>query len=155
MAEASNEFLESLYKGTIPESKPVPSIYEVKKADIPGGFSNEDEELIVQEFNEWIVNQGLPAGEILYELIEESTGEPLAILDIAWPKGLQEGLSQPVALLIDEEKETELMMEWGGMYLEAGYPCFHTSAHTGLHVGRFGDLLKDKVMGLSERALST
>ena len=37
----------------------------------------------------------------------ELSGEPLAILDIAWPNGLQEGYSQPVALLIDEERETE------------------------------------------------
>jgi hypothetical protein len=107
LAKAANEFLESLYSGTIPESEPTPSIYELQLVDIPGGFTNEEEALIVQEFNEWIVSQGLPSGEILYELVEEATGEPLAILDIAWPNGLQEGLSQPVALLIDEEKETE------------------------------------------------
>ena len=29
------------------------------------------------------------------------------MLDLAWPDGLQEGLSQPVALLIDEGQETE------------------------------------------------
>jgi len=107
LAKAANEFLESLYKGSIPESEPTPTIYELQLTDVPGGFANEEEELLVQEFNEWIVSQGLPSGEILYELIEEATGEPLAILDIAWPNGLQEGLSQPVALLIDEEKETE------------------------------------------------
>ena len=50
---------------------------------------------------------GLPPGETLYELIEPYTGEPMAILDLAWPDGLQVGLSQPVALLIDEEKATE------------------------------------------------
>ena len=107
LAKAANEFLEGLYAGAIPESEPTPSIYELHLADVPGGFANEEEALIVQEFNEWIVGQGLPAGEILYELVEESTGEPLAILDIAWPDGLQEGLSQPVALMIDEERETE------------------------------------------------
>ena len=31
----------------------------------------------------------------------------MAILDLAWPNGLQEGYSQPVALLIDEYRETE------------------------------------------------
>lgn len=107
LAKKANEFLESLYKGAIPESEPAPSIYEVRRADVPGGFATEEEELIIREFNEWIVSQGLPSGEILYELVEEPTGEPLAILDIAWPNGLQEGLSQPVALLIDEERETE------------------------------------------------
>ncbi len=43
----------------------------------------------------------------MFELADPISGEPLAILDIAWPNGLQEGYSQPVALLIDEERETE------------------------------------------------
>ena len=30
----------------------------------------------------------------------------MAVLDLAWPNGLQEGLTQPVALLIDEPQET-------------------------------------------------
>ncbi|MFQ5751538.1 MAG: hypothetical protein ACE5HI_06025, partial [bacterium] len=52
-----------------------------------------------------------------YELTDPRTGEPLAALDLAWPNGLQEGFSQPVALLIDEEKETEeLVMRAGFLY---------------------------------------
>ena len=35
----------------------------------------------------------------------EAAGEPLAVIDLAWPTGLQEGYSQPVALLIDEDAE--------------------------------------------------
>ncbi len=107
LAKTANGFLESLYTGAIPEAEPTPSIYELQLADVPGGFASEEEELIVREFNEWIISKGLPSGEILYELVEEPTGEPLAILDLAWPNGLQEGLSQPVALMIDEERETE------------------------------------------------
>ena len=34
-------------------------------------------------------------------------GEAIAVLDLAWSNGLQEGKSQPVALLIDEDKEVE------------------------------------------------
>ena len=41
------------------------------------------------------------------ELLEEADGQVVGYLDLAWPKGLQEGLSQPVALLIDEGPETE------------------------------------------------
>jgi hypothetical protein len=33
---------------------------------------------------------------------------------LAWANGLQEGLSQPVALLIDEEKETEEVVNNAG-----------------------------------------
>ena len=37
----------------------------------------------------------------------DENGQTIAILDLAWPEGLQEGLSQPVALLIDEGRDTE------------------------------------------------
>ena len=45
-------------------------------------------------------------GLIEHELSHADTGEPLAILDLAWPNGLQEGFSEPVALLLDEGQET-------------------------------------------------
>ncbi len=106
-AKATNEFVDSLYAGSVPESEVVPSAFEQPIVDIPGGFASEEEERIIKGFNEWIIQQGLPSGEMLYELADPVSGEPLAILDIAWPNGLQEGYSQPVALLIDEERETE------------------------------------------------
>lgn len=40
------------------------------------------------------------------------------MLELAWPEGLQEGYSQPVALLLDESPETEKVVT------EAGYSCF-------------------------------
>ena len=107
LSQAANAFLDSLYAGSVPESKPLASVSKRLREDIPGGFVSEDEERIILECNEWIVKHGLPAGEILYELVEPYTGEAMAVLDLAWPDGLQTGLSQPVALLIDEDKETE------------------------------------------------
>jgi hypothetical protein len=107
LAKAANEFLNSLFAGSVPETEVVPSAFEQPIVDIPGGFASEEEERIIKEFNEWIIELGLPSGEMLYELSDSTSGEPLAILDIAWPNGLQEGYSQPVALLIDEERETE------------------------------------------------
>lgn len=107
LAKAANEFLDSLFVGSVPESKEMPSILERKIAAIPGGILSEEEERIVRECNDWVVQQGLPEGEIMYELADPETGEALAVLDLAWPDGLQEGYSQPVALLIDEERETE------------------------------------------------
>jgi len=44
---------------------------------------------------------------LAYELVNETTGEPLAMFDLAWPNGLQEGLSDPVTLLINEGEETK------------------------------------------------
>ncbi|MBC8394432.1 MAG: DUF262 domain-containing protein [Deltaproteobacteria bacterium] len=117
LAKAANEFLESLHSGEVPEMEEIPSVLERERIDIPGGFAGEEEERIVNELNDWIVQQGLPKGEILYELADQETGEPLAVLDLAWPDGLQEGYSQPVALMIDEEKETqELVSSMGYRY---------------------------------------
>ena len=48
----------------------------------------------------------LPAGHIEHELSHPDTGDPIAILDLAWPNGLQQGYSEPVALLLGEEQET-------------------------------------------------
>ena len=56
--------------------------------------------------NIWVIDQGLPEGEMNYELCDEITGEVIAILDLAWPDGLQEGYSQSVALLIDEDRRS-------------------------------------------------
>jgi hypothetical protein len=54
-----------------------------------------------------LVAQGLPEGELGMELLDEAGEQVVGYLDLAWPNGLQEGLSQPVALLIDEGPETE------------------------------------------------
>ena len=48
----------------------------------------------------------MPEGDIELELSDPESGDPLAILDLAWQNGLQEGLSKPVALLLDEPPQT-------------------------------------------------
>ena len=52
----------------------------------------------------------LAAPDIAHEIVDETTGELLAWADAAWPSGLQEGLTEPVAFLTepDEELETRL-----------------------------------------------
>ena len=74
---------------------------------LAGSIKSEAEENLLLDTNIWVVEQGLPEGEMGYQLVNEQTGNLMAILDLAWPNGLQEGLSQPVALLIDEEIEVE------------------------------------------------
>ena len=58
---------------------------------------------MLREVREWVQGHGLPAGELAYELCDSDTGTPIAVFDLAWPDGLQQGLSRPVALLIDED----------------------------------------------------
>ena len=81
-------------------------------------MESEEEERLIKGCNDWVIGQGLSEGEYMYELVDEETGEQLAIVDLAWPNGLQEGLSKPVALLIDEGPETESAVN------KAGYTYF-------------------------------
>jgi hypothetical protein len=66
----------------------------------------------------------------MHELADPETGEPLAVLDLAWPAGLQEGLSRPVALLIDEGRET------GEAANRADYPYVTDAAEFRAYVQR-------------------
>jgi hypothetical protein len=117
LANVANEFLNNLFEGEVPETQEVTSILEREARFVPGGIESAEEEQLLQNFNDWITDQGLPSGEFLYELVDQETNEPLAVLDLAWPDGLQEGFSQPVALLIDDEKETrELVNRAGFLY---------------------------------------
>lgn len=105
LAEAANNFLDSLLEGKLSESTTRVSVLN-RKAQTPGGITDPNEEALLNEAQEWVSEQGLAQGELLYELVEEETGEFVDVLDLAWPDGLQEGLTVPVALLIDEEKQT-------------------------------------------------
>ena len=117
LAQAANNFLEVLIKGAAPEMAEI-SVAERFVEAAPGGITTEAEEEALTVINEWVVSKGLPEGEFLYELTDEETGQPIAILDLAWPDGLQPGLSQPIALLLDEEAET---IEAASL---AGFKCF-------------------------------
>ena len=106
LAAAANEFLNSLVEGQIPEQVLAPQIEERELVGIPGSIDSDEEEQLLKECNDWVVQQGLPEGELGFELTDEED-QTIAILDLAWPDGLQEGLSQPVALLIDEGRDTQ------------------------------------------------
>ncbi len=114
LAGAANDFLNSLLAGAVPEQLPVVPVLERPPAALPGAVASEDERLVLTGCNEWVVQQGLPEGEFSFELSDPVTGEPLAILDLAWPLGLQEGYSPPVAVLIDEGEEAEAVANRAG-----------------------------------------
>jgi hypothetical protein len=114
LAQAANGFLESLLAGSVPEEEPTVSVLDRKVSIAPSGVVTEDEEALLLECAVWVTEQGLPDGELLYELTDVDTGEPLVVIDLAWPNGLQEGLSNPVALLIDENAEVEQIVNAAG-----------------------------------------
>jgi hypothetical protein len=118
LSEAVNFKLEELLHG---ETKWLVPQYEervVKSNTIGNGISTTNEESILTSVNEWMESNGLPKGIVLYDYSDESTVEQKAVFDLAWPYGIQEGLSDPVVLLIDEDPATIAFAS------SEGYRCF-------------------------------
>ena len=84
-----------------------------------GGVTSEEEEEQLEAINDWMEQQGLPRGVLAYDFANAATGEQKAVFDLAWPNGIQEELSQPVAVLLNESAETI------GIASQAGYRCFN------------------------------
>ncbi len=98
LAGAANDFLDGLLAGRMPER----ALHAA-----PGAITGIPEDKVLTDCNTWVVEQGLPAGQLAYELLNPESLQVEAVLDLAWPEGLQSRLSQPVALLIDEGKDVE------------------------------------------------
>lgn len=89
---------------------------------LAGGITSEEEEAELEALNSWVAEQGLPRGELAFDYADAETGEQRAVLDLAWPDGLQAGLSEPVAVLLNEGAEV-LSLASG-----AGFRCFTSVA---------------------------
>ena len=83
-----------------------------------GGITSEEEEAELESINAWVESEGLSRGELSWELTDPDTGHQRAVLDLAWPAGLQEELSAPVALLLNEDQATLAITS------AAGFRCF-------------------------------
>lgn len=88
---------------------------------VGGGITSEEEEEQLEALNDWMEAQGLPRGLLAYDFADAATGEQKAVLDLAWPNGIQEELSQPVTVLLNESTETI------GIASQSGYRCFTTT----------------------------
>ena len=92
----------------------------------------EDEELVA--LNDWIQAQGLPRGVLAFDFADEVSGEQRAMFDMAWPNGIQEKLSQPVALLLNGNTETVTLAS------RAGFRCFTS-------IGPFKEYVEKEILG--------
>ena len=84
----------------------------------------------MRALNDWVAAQGLPRGALAYDHADPETGQQVAVLDLAWPQGLQEELSQPVAVLLNEEATTIALAS------QAGFRCFISAAEFRQYVQR-------------------
>lgn len=85
---------------------------------VGSGVESEAEEAELEALNAWVVELGLPRGTIDYDYADPASGEQIAVFDLAWPTGLQEELSQPVVVLLNEEAAVITLAS------QAGYRCF-------------------------------
>lgn len=117
LADSANAMLDTLHAGNIPAAGlSVETHQQVgilpPLALIPSDL--DDEVAILEGVNSFVTERGLSSGEMAYEIVQGDTTEPVAILDLAWPEGLQVNLSQRVALLIDEDLEIKTIASDAG-----------------------------------------
>lgn len=104
LADTANNILNSLLEETATDVT-IQNYSNRKEKVHTNDISPEVEEKILFETSLWMEEKGLFAGYENYEILED-TGAVIAIADLAWPSGIQTELSEPVALLINESKET-------------------------------------------------
>ena len=121
LAAETNRRFASLLHGD-PEWLSVPAPVADASPPPPGGISSEAEELQLTALNEWIAEQNLPRGQLAFDYADAATGAQKAVFDLAWPEGLQPGLTEPVAVLLNEGAEVLSIAS------AAGYRCFISDA---------------------------
>lgn len=115
LADAANHFLDTLLNG-------IPTTVNYSTELIHSAIAvtgEEDHEL--QSLVSWVITHGLPKPELDVEISDSRTGEVLTLVDAAWPKGLQEGYSQPIALCLEADEQKVAIIN------QAGYRFFTRS----------------------------
>jgi hypothetical protein len=125
--------------------------WAAKPAEAPvvlvGGITSEAEEEELEILNDWVEAQGLPRGVLAFDFADQVSGEQKAVFDLAWPNGIQEELSQPVAVLLNENSETLALAS------RAGFLCFTTAQDFKDYVEK--DILAGEGQGVPAAATGT
>lgn len=127
LADAANQFLNSLLQGPaaakaqVMVEKVVDYTIEMPSTGAPLVCAEEgegDEE--IQMFLEWLRSDALgwvSTPEQYYEVCDQD-GNVLTVADLAWPEGVQRGYSEPVALVLNGDREQARILN------QAGYRYF-------------------------------
>jgi len=115
-AEANKRFEDLLHGDTrwLGTAAPVAEA----ETQLVGGITSEVEEAELEALNDWVRGKGLPRGLLSFDCADPVTGAQKALFDLAWPDGLQPGLSAPIAVLLNEGPENLALAS------KAGFRCF-------------------------------
>lgn len=114
LAAEANRRLSGLLHGETRWIEGPSSVIEPDPVEIVGGITSEEEEQQLEELNDWVNSCGLPRGTLSYDFADQETGVQRAVFDLVWPDGLQQELSEPVAVLLNESRETEALARDAG-----------------------------------------
>ncbi len=120
-AEANKRFEELLHGDTHWLAAGTPPSIMTDLGTI-GGITSETEEQELEALNQWVEDQGLPRGQVAFDYADPETGAQKAVFDLAWPDGLQPGLTGPVVVLFNETAEVLALAS------SAGFRCFTAAA---------------------------
>ncbi len=126
LAGAANEMLATLRAGVIPPAEMISADMKLQQpvaSIVASDPDPDDEAVILANANRFAIENGLPTGELAYEITPEYPGEPIT-LDLAWPAGMQVGFSEPVALLIEEEDAVLRAVSDEGFRVFTDLPAF-------------------------------
>ncbi len=120
-AEANKRFEELLHGDTqwFVDEAVIPTAQASARV---GGITSEAEELELEGLNDWVMEHDLPCGQMAFDYANPDTGAQMAVFDLVWENGLQPGLTEPVAILLDESAEVLSLAS------KAGFRCFTATA---------------------------
>lgn len=98
LAAAANQLLDELLAGMKP-------VEEAGDLDVVSIVEPEDADLAA--IRDLMRRASLAQPELHFEIVDEDSGEILVLADAAWPRGLQEGLGDRVAFLLEHDEEME------------------------------------------------
>ena len=120
LAASTNALLDRLADGDASWSVPQQITARAGSDPVDSGSPEEEEEdeVVLRDLNSWTTALGLQAGQIGYDLGDVASDDQAIVLDLAWPDGVQEGQSAPVAVLLDGPTESVIVAN------RVGFRCF-------------------------------
>ncbi len=122
LAAEANRYFADLLHGDSRWLSAAGTQIEEPTPSVPGGIDSEAEEAELETLNDWLAIRHLPRGHLAFDHADPTTGAQTAVFDLAWPDGLQPGLTGPVAVLLNETADVLAIAS------AAGYRCFTSGA---------------------------